>query len=100
MVMLIWEENAHKCNENSVAMQKTSAENRPNALLMRFNCICLKVYSSVLLTGHSSECPPPENLPNDTLCVDNGQCLKGECIPFCEAVENLQSCACNGKLTC
>ncbi|XP_016348034.1 disintegrin and metalloproteinase domain-containing protein 17-like isoform X1 [Sinocyclocheilus anshuiensis] len=46
-------------------------------------------------TGLSSECPPPENLPNETICVDNGRCLKGECIPFCEAVENLQSCACN-----
>uniref|UniRef100_A0A672NUA1 ADAM metallopeptidase domain 17 n=1 Tax=Sinocyclocheilus grahami TaxID=75366 RepID=A0A672NUA1_SINGR len=46
-------------------------------------------------TGLNSECPPPENLPNETICVDNGRCLKGECIPFCEAVENLQSCACN-----
>ncbi|MCJ8743789.1 hypothetical protein PDJAM_G00098270 [Pangasius djambal] len=46
-------------------------------------------------TGNSSECPPPENLPDNTTCVDNGQCLNGECIPFCEAVLNLLSCACN-----
>ncbi|TRY55956.1 hypothetical protein DNTS_011341 [Danionella cerebrum] len=46
-------------------------------------------------TGNSSECPPPENLPNKTICVDNGRCLSGECIPFCEAVKNLWSCACN-----
>lgn len=46
-------------------------------------------------TGFNSECPPPENLPNKTVCVDSGQCMNGECIPFCEAVMNLQSCACN-----
>ncbi|KAF4082486.1 hypothetical protein AMELA_G00151910 [Ameiurus melas] len=46
-------------------------------------------------TGNSSECPPPENLPDNTTCVDSGQCLNGECIPFCEAVLNLLSCACN-----
>ncbi|TTF11771.1 Disintegrin and metalloproteinase domain-containing protein 17 [Bagarius yarrelli] len=45
-------------------------------------------------TGNSSECPPPENLPDNTTCVDSGQCLSGECIPFCEAVPNLLSCAC------
>ncbi|KAG7316516.1 hypothetical protein KOW79_020057 [Hemibagrus wyckioides] len=46
-------------------------------------------------TGNSSECPPPENLLDNTTCVDSGQCHNGECIPFCEAVLNLQSCACN-----
>ncbi|XP_057208452.1 disintegrin and metalloproteinase domain-containing protein 17 [Triplophysa rosa] len=46
-------------------------------------------------TGISSECPPPENRTDKTICVDNGRCLHGECIPFCEAVKNLQSCACN-----
>lgn len=46
-------------------------------------------------TGNSSQCPPPENAPDDTKCVDNGRCRKGECNPFCEAVMNLQSCACN-----
>ncbi|XP_068199125.1 disintegrin and metalloproteinase domain-containing protein 17 [Antennarius striatus] len=45
--------------------------------------------------GHSSECPPPENAPNDTVCLDSGQCVGGECVPFCQAVLNLQPCACN-----
>uniref|UniRef100_A0A8C8LPI3 ADAM metallopeptidase domain 17b n=1 Tax=Oncorhynchus tshawytscha TaxID=74940 RepID=A0A8C8LPI3_ONCTS len=46
-------------------------------------------------TGNSSECPSPENAPDKTVCLDNGECLDGVCIPFCEAVKNLQSCACN-----
>ncbi|XP_077394647.1 disintegrin and metalloproteinase domain-containing protein 17-like isoform X1 [Festucalex cinctus] len=46
-------------------------------------------------TGNSSECPRPENAADNTVCVDNGLCRNGECNPFCEAVQNLQSCACN-----
>uniref|UniRef100_A0A667YKJ0 ADAM metallopeptidase domain 17 n=1 Tax=Myripristis murdjan TaxID=586833 RepID=A0A667YKJ0_9TELE len=46
-------------------------------------------------TGNSSECPPPENAPDQTVCLDSGECQSGVCIPFCEAVLNLQSCACN-----
>ncbi|XP_072221293.1 disintegrin and metalloproteinase domain-containing protein 17a [Leuresthes tenuis] len=46
-------------------------------------------------TGNSSQCPPPENADNNTVCVDNGRCYNGECNPFCEAVQKLQSCACN-----
>ncbi|XP_056151766.1 disintegrin and metalloproteinase domain-containing protein 17a [Lampris incognitus] len=46
-------------------------------------------------TGNSSECPPPANAPDNTICVDNGLCHGGECNPFCEATQNLQSCACN-----
>ncbi|KAK2826017.1 hypothetical protein Q5P01_020231 [Channa striata] len=46
-------------------------------------------------TGNSSECPPPENAADNTVCVDNGRCHNGECQPFCEAVQHLQSCACN-----
>ncbi|XP_028294724.1 disintegrin and metalloproteinase domain-containing protein 17a isoform X2 [Gouania willdenowi] len=46
-------------------------------------------------TGNSSECPPPKNAADNTVCVDNGRCRGGECNPFCEAVQNLQSCACN-----
>lgn len=34
---------------------------------------------------------------DNMVCVDNGRCHNGECNPFCEAVQNLQSCACNGK---
>ncbi|XP_078146033.1 disintegrin and metalloproteinase domain-containing protein 17 [Centroberyx gerrardi] len=46
-------------------------------------------------TGNSSECPLPENAPDKTVCLDSGECLSGVCIPFCEAVLKLQSCACN-----
>ncbi|XP_068565253.1 disintegrin and metalloproteinase domain-containing protein 17 isoform X2 [Cebidichthys violaceus] len=46
-------------------------------------------------TGNSSECPPPENAADETVCLDSGQCLKGECVPFCQAVLKLQPCACN-----
>lgn len=45
--------------------------------------------------GNSSECPPPENAPDKTVCLDSGECLKGECIPFCQAILKLQPCACN-----
>ncbi|XP_077949941.1 disintegrin and metalloproteinase domain-containing protein 17 isoform X2 [Gasterosteus aculeatus] len=46
-------------------------------------------------TGNSSECPPPENAADETACLDSGECLEGECVPFCRAVLQLQPCACN-----
>ncbi|XP_028906446.1 disintegrin and metalloproteinase domain-containing protein 17 [Ornithorhynchus anatinus] len=46
-------------------------------------------------TGNSSECPPPGNAADDTVCLDLGKCKDGVCIPFCEREKNLQSCACN-----
>uniref|UniRef100_A0A670J0M4 ADAM metallopeptidase domain 17 n=1 Tax=Podarcis muralis TaxID=64176 RepID=A0A670J0M4_PODMU len=46
-------------------------------------------------TGNSSECPPPGNAPDDTVCVDLGKCKDGSCIPFCEWGKNQSSCACN-----
>ncbi|XP_062266953.1 disintegrin and metalloproteinase domain-containing protein 17 [Platichthys flesus] len=46
-------------------------------------------------TGNSSECPSPEDAPDKTVCLDSGECLSGECVPFCEAVLKLQPCACN-----
>ncbi|KAM9798605.1 disintegrin and metalloproteinase domain-containing protein 17 [Neosynchiropus ocellatus] len=46
-------------------------------------------------TGDSEECPAPENALNKTQCLDNGQCLDGECVPFCQAVLDLLPCACN-----
>lgn len=49
------------------------------------------------MLGNSSKCPPPENAEDNMVCVDNGRCHNGECNPFCEAVQSLQSCACNGK---
>ncbi|XP_036942760.1 disintegrin and metalloproteinase domain-containing protein 17 [Acanthopagrus latus] len=46
-------------------------------------------------TGVSSECPPPENARDKTACLDSGECLNGECVPFCQAQLKLQPCACN-----
>ncbi|XP_029352025.1 disintegrin and metalloproteinase domain-containing protein 17 [Echeneis naucrates] len=46
-------------------------------------------------TGDSSECPPPANARDTTVCLDSGECLNGECIPFCQASLKLQPCACN-----
>ncbi|XP_067098497.1 disintegrin and metalloproteinase domain-containing protein 17 isoform X1 [Osmerus mordax] len=51
-------------------------------------------------TGNSSECPFPENAADQTVCLDNGECLGGVCIPFCEAVLKLHSCACNDTNSC
>lgn len=53
--------------------------------------------SSSSMLGNSSHCPPPSNAKDNTTCVDNGRCHNGECNPFCEATQNLRSCACNGK---
>uniref|UniRef100_A0A6J0TXB9 Disintegrin and metalloproteinase domain-containing protein 17 n=1 Tax=Pogona vitticeps TaxID=103695 RepID=A0A6J0TXB9_9SAUR len=48
-------------------------------------------------TGNSSDCPPPGNAPDGTICVDLGMCKDGECVPFCEREKKkkLRSCACN-----
>ncbi|XP_017294723.1 disintegrin and metalloproteinase domain-containing protein 17 [Kryptolebias marmoratus] len=46
-------------------------------------------------TGSSSECPPPEDARDKTMCLDNGECRQGECVPFCQAVLKLKPCACN-----
>lgn len=50
-----------------------------------------------LLPGNSSECPPPGNAEDDTVCLDLGKCKDGKCIPFCEREQQLESCACNGE---
>ncbi|XP_067840352.1 disintegrin and metalloproteinase domain-containing protein 17 isoform X2 [Heptranchias perlo] len=46
-------------------------------------------------TGTDQFCPAPGNAADETVCVDMGKCKNGECIPFCEAVRSLKSCACN-----
>ncbi|KAF7487383.1 Hypothetical predicted protein [Marmota monax] len=48
-------------------------------------------------TGNSSECPPPGNAEDDTVCLDLGKCKDGKCIPFCEREQQLEPCACNGE---
>lgn len=51
----------------------------------------------LVLPGNSSECPPPGNAEDDTVCLDLGKCKDGKCIPFCEREQHLESCACNGE---
>uniref|UniRef100_A0AAY4AIY5 Uncharacterized protein n=1 Tax=Denticeps clupeoides TaxID=299321 RepID=A0AAY4AIY5_9TELE len=46
-------------------------------------------------TGMSSDCPAPTNLADESICVDMGRCRRGHCVPFCEALYKLESCACN-----
>lgn len=46
-------------------------------------------------TGNSSECPAPQNATDHSACLDSGECVGGVCVPFCQAVLNLQPCACN-----
>lgn len=53
--------------------------------------------ASCVLPGNSSECPPPGNAADDTVCLDLGKCKDGKCVPFCEREQHLESCACNGE---
>ncbi|XP_051908761.1 disintegrin and metalloproteinase domain-containing protein 17-like isoform X1 [Hippocampus zosterae] len=46
-------------------------------------------------TGSGADCPPPENAPDQTPCLDSGECQDGSCVPFCLAVLKLEPCACN-----
>uniref|UniRef100_A0A3B3ZUU3 ADAM metallopeptidase domain 17b n=1 Tax=Periophthalmus magnuspinnatus TaxID=409849 RepID=A0A3B3ZUU3_9GOBI len=46
-------------------------------------------------TGDSSECPPPENAPDHSSCLDSGRCKDGVCVPFCQVELQLPPCACN-----
>ncbi|XP_067240055.1 disintegrin and metalloproteinase domain-containing protein 17 [Chanodichthys erythropterus] len=84
--------NMQCSDRNSACCKDCKFEKKGKVCQEPMNATC-KGNSSC--TGLSSECPPPENVPDKTICVDNGRCLNGECIPFCEAVKNLQSCACN-----
>lgn len=66
---------------------------------LRFSALCSNPVLPLCWlpsAGNSSECPPPGNAPDDTVCVDMGKCKDGECVPFCEREKNLRSCACNG----
>uniref|UniRef100_A0AAY5EJ87 ADAM metallopeptidase domain 17b n=1 Tax=Electrophorus electricus TaxID=8005 RepID=A0AAY5EJ87_ELEEL len=82
-----------KCSDrNSACCKNCMYEKQGKQCQEAINATCKGVS---YCTGNSSECPPPGNLPDHTTCVDSGQCLNGECVPFCEASQKLQSCACN-----
>ncbi|XP_059209204.1 disintegrin and metalloproteinase domain-containing protein 17a isoform X2 [Centropristis striata] len=77
--------NSPCCNDCKFQVAETRCQEPINAT-------CKGISSC---TGNSSQCPPPANAKDDTVCVDNGLCRNGECNPFCEATQNRQSCACN-----
>ncbi|XP_074547948.1 disintegrin and metalloproteinase domain-containing protein 17a isoform X2 [Halichoeres trimaculatus] len=84
--------NAQCSDRNSPCCRNCKFEKAETRCQEPINATCKGVSSC---TGNSSECPPPENAADHTVCVDNGRCHNGECNPFCEAMQNLQSCACN-----
>lgn len=84
---------ASQCSDrNSACCQGCKFEAAGTRCQEAINATCKGISSC---TGNSSKCPPPVNATDDTVCVDNGRCRNGECNPFCEAMQNLQSCACN-----
>ncbi|XP_041831406.1 disintegrin and metalloproteinase domain-containing protein 17 [Melanotaenia boesemani] len=85
-------EGAQCSDRNSACCKNCRFESRGEVCQEPINATCK---GRSYCTGNSSECPPPENAPDETVCLDNGECLNGECIPFCQAVLKLQPCACN-----
>lgn len=45
-------------------------------------------------TGRDVRCPSPHPLNDGTGCIDNGTCVGGACMAFCE-VNNYRSCICS-----
>ncbi|XP_020496356.2 disintegrin and metalloproteinase domain-containing protein 17a isoform X1 [Labrus bergylta] len=84
--------NAQCSDRNSPCCMNCKFQNAGTKCQEPISATCKGISSC---TGNSSECPPPENAEDNTVCVDNGRCHDGECNPFCEAMQNLQSCACN-----
>ncbi|XP_030578155.1 disintegrin and metalloproteinase domain-containing protein 17 isoform X2 [Archocentrus centrarchus] len=82
-----------QCSDrNSACCRKCRFETKGEVCQEPINATCK---GRSRCTGNGSECPPPENAPDATVCLDSGKCLDGECIPFCQAVLKLQPCACN-----
>uniref|UniRef100_A0A4W5QU09 ADAM metallopeptidase domain 17a n=1 Tax=Hucho hucho TaxID=62062 RepID=A0A4W5QU09_9TELE len=82
-----------QCSDrNSPCCKKCKFEQAGKTCQEPINATCK---GTSLCTGDSSECPAPDNAPDNTICVDSGRCRDGECMTFCEAVQNLQPCACN-----
>uniref|UniRef100_A0A3B4H172 Disintegrin and metalloproteinase domain-containing protein 17-like n=1 Tax=Pundamilia nyererei TaxID=303518 RepID=A0A3B4H172_9CICH len=82
-----------KCSDrNSPCCKNCTYAKRGTVCQEPINATCK---GKSVCTGNSSECPPPENAADKTVCVDKGLCRNGECVPFCEAELSLQPCACN-----
>ncbi|XP_063771506.1 disintegrin and metalloproteinase domain-containing protein 17 [Pseudophryne corroboree] len=82
-----------KCSDrNSPCCKKCQFETAQKKCQEAINATCK---GESYCTGESSECPAPGNAADDTVCVDLGKCMNGECRPFCEIEKKLKSCACN-----
>ncbi|XP_071999659.1 disintegrin and metalloproteinase domain-containing protein 17 isoform X1 [Engystomops pustulosus] len=85
--------NSAKCSDrNSPCCRRCQFETAQKKCQEAINATCK---GESYCTGNSSECPAPGNAADDTVCVDLGKCVSGECRPFCEIERNLKSCACN-----
>ena len=65
---------------------------RPCRPAEEFNC-----KQASVCNGQSADCPAPDPVEDDKICVGRGLCRRGECVPFCEARE-LYSCLCNSSV--
>ncbi|CAJ0950169.1 unnamed protein product, partial [Ranitomeya imitator] len=84
--------NAECSDRNSPCCKNCQFETAQKKCQEAINATCK---GESYCTGNSSECPAPGNAANDTVCVDLGKCMNGECRPFCEIEMDLKSCACN-----
>ncbi|VTJ75289.1 Hypothetical predicted protein [Marmota monax] len=81
-----------ECDRNSPCCKNCQFETAQKKCQEAINATCKGVS---YCTGNSSECPPPGNAEDDTVCLDLGKCKDGKCIPFCEREQQLEPCACN-----
>ncbi|XP_050712973.1 ADAM 17-like protease isoform X2 [Eriocheir sinensis] len=44
--------------------------------------------------GTKAECPKAKPMEDGTACIEKGQCLQGNCLPYCET-QDMQSCMCD-----
>lgn len=44
--------------------------------------------------GTKAECPKAKPMEDGTPCIEKGQCLQGNCLPYCET-QDMQSCMCD-----
>ncbi|MEE6476785.1 hypothetical protein FKM82_011217 [Ascaphus truei] len=85
--------NAARCSDrNSPCCKGCQFETARKKCQEAINATCK---GESYCTGDSSDCPPPVNAADETVCVDLGKCYGGECTPFCEIEKKRPSCACN-----
>ena len=76
----------HFCCEDCQVKQEGSLCREANTIDCKERTLC---------DGKSAHCPPiAPPVPDASLCLDQGRCMAGTCIPFCESVGK-QSCLCN-----